>query len=238
MLEGFLIGLLGSIHCIGMCGPIALLIPTSKHPVVKFYQIITYNSGRVLTYSLIGLVLGLIGASMRFANIQQYISIGLGGLLLLIGVLSYLSIYNKKGGGFLMKFYSPVKSKLGKLLGINKKNLFAIGILNGLLPCGLVYVALALAITKNSIENSMLTMALFGLGTMPAMIFFMYFKSYINAKINIKHIIPYAMIVMGGLLFIRGLNLGIPYLSPVIEQVDNEVVLGGCCNNESKNCKK
>ena len=131
--EGFLIGFLGSIHCIGMCGPIALMIPTSKNPFLKFFQIITYNLGRVLTYSLFGLFFGLIGESVRMMEIQQIVSIAVGIILIVI-VIATLFSYHKvanKANKFVTKLFDPIKKRFGKLLGRERKNLLAIGILNG-----------------------------------------------------------------------------------------------------------
>lgn len=236
LLEGFLIGLLGSLHCIGMCGPIALLIPTSKNPALKFIQIITYNLGRVLTYSLFGLVFGLLGETFRLAEIQQYTSVIIGVVLIVVIVMSFF--YNKNSENKLnkavMRLFNPIKKQLGKLLGEDRKNLLAIGILNGFLPCGLIYFALAGSLTTSSVQNSVLFMALFGLGTLPVMMFFMYFKSFINAKINVKRFIPYMLLVMGFLLVLRGMNLGIPYVSPKVTKTENTTTLGGCCSSTDK----
>lgn len=235
--EGFLIGFLGSIHCIGMCGPIALMIPTSKNPFLKFFQIITYNFGRVLTYSLFGVIFGLIGESVRFMEIQQIVSIAVGSILILI-VLGTLFSYNKaanKANKLVTKLFDPIKNRFGKLLGKERKNLLAIGILNGFLPCGLIYFALAASITSQSIFGSTLFMAAFGLGTIPAMLIFMYFKSAINQKINLQKIVPYMLLAMGMLLVMRGMNLGIPYLSPEIKKTENnEATMGGCCSAENQ----
>lgn len=235
LLEGFLIGLLGSLHCIGMCGPIALLIPTSKKPVLKFIQIITYNLGRVLTYSMFGLVFGLLGESLRLAKIQQYTSVVIGLVLIVIVVMSFFSSSSEsKLNKLTMRLFNPVKKQLGKLLTQNRKNLLLIGVLNGFLPCGLIYFALAASLTTSSITNSVIFMALFGLGTLPAMMFFMYFKSYINAKINVKRIVPYMLLAMGVLLVLRGMNLGIPYVSPKVNQTENSTSLEGCCSNKEQ----
>ena len=235
--EGFLIGFLGSIHCIGMCGPIALMIPTSKNPFLKFFQIITYNFGRVLTYSLFGVIFGLIGESVRFMEIQQIVSIAVGSILILI-VLGTLFSYNKaanKANKLVTKLFDPIKNRFGKLLGKERKNLLAIGILNGFLPCGLIYFALAASITSQSIFGSTLFMAAFGLGTIPAMLIFMYFKSAINQKINLQKIVPYMLLAMGMLLVMRGMNLGIPYLSPEIKKTENnEATMSGCCSAENQ----
>ncbi len=235
--QGFLIGLLGSLHCIGMCGPIALMIPTSQNPFLKFFQIITYNFGRVLTYSFFGLFFGLLGETFRIIEIQQYVSIGVGVILIII-VLGTLFSYNKganKANKYITKIFSPIKNKLGKVLGKDRKNLLAIGILNGFLPCGLIYFALAASLTASSIAGSIGFMAAFGLGTLPAMMGFMYFKSAINKRINIKKVVPYALLIMGVLLVVRGMNLGIPYLSPEIQKNEqNEEVLGGCCTTDKQ----
>ena len=235
--QGFLIGLLGSLHCIGMCGPIALMIPTSQNPFLKFFQIITYNFGRVLTYSFFGLFFGLLGETFRIIEIQQYVSIGVGVILIII-VLGTLFSYNKganKANKYITKIFFPIKNKLGKVLGKDRKNLLAIGILNGFLPCGLIYFALAASLTASSIAGSIGFMAAFGLGTLPAMMGFMYFKSAINKRINIKKVVPYALLIMGVLLVVRGMNLGIPYLSPEIQKNgQNEEVLGGCCSSDQQ----
>ncbi|MEN8838983.1 MAG: sulfite exporter TauE/SafE family protein [Flavobacteriales bacterium] len=235
--EGFLIGFLGSIHCIGMCGPIALMIPTSKNPFLKFFQIISYNFGRVLTYSLFGLFFGLIGESVRFMEIQQFVSIALG-LILIVIVIGTLFSYHKaanRANKIVTKLFNPIKKKFGKSLGKERKNLLAIGILNGFLPCGLIYFALAASITSESIAGSTFFMAAFGAGTIPAMLIFMYFKSAINQKINLQKVVPYMLLAMGMLLVMRGMNLGIPYLSPEIKSTENkEVTMGGCCSADKQ----
>lgn len=236
LIEGFLIGFLGSIHCIGMCGPIALMIPTNKNPIQKFLQIISYNGGRIFTYSLFGLVVGLLGESLRIIHIQQYVSVSVGLLLILI-VLGTLFSYHKganQANKLISKLFNPVKKRLGSLLGKERKNLLALGILNGFLPCGLIYFALAASLTTNSIGGSIWFMAAFGLGTLPAMMAFMYFKSAINKRINVSKLVPYMLLIMGFMLVLRGLNLGIPYLSPEIQQTEtNSATLGGCCSEKS-----
>ncbi len=235
--QGFLIGFLGSLHCIGMCGPIALMIPTSKNPFLKFFQIISYNGGRVITYSLFGFFFGLLGESFRIMEIQQYVSIVVGILLIVI-VLATLFSYHKganKANQLVTKLFNPVKKKLGQYIGKERKNLLALGILNGFLPCGLIYFALAASLTANSISGSIGFMTLFGLGTLPAMMFFMYFKSAIKNKINIRKLVPYMLLIMGFMLVLRGMNLGIPYLSPEIQKTETEQkVLGGCCTTDKQ----
>ena len=232
---GFILGLLGSLHCIGMCGPIALIIPTSKNPVKKFTQILTYNFGRVLTYSLFGLIFGLLGESFRFIRIQQYVSIIIGLLLVTIVLVSLFTKMKQesKANRLILTVFSPVKKQLGKFLKKDRKNLLAIGILNGFLPCGLIYFALASSLTTNSIGGSVVFMALFGFGTFPAMIAVMYLRNHLNNSPKFTKIVPYMLLIMGVLLVMRGMNLGIPIVSPKIETTANNTeTLGGCCTTD------
>ena len=139
------LGLLGSFHCIGMCGPIALALPVHQYPAVKKYAaILLYNVGRILTYTLLGLLFGILGQSFFLGGFQQVFSIAIGVLLL----LSVFLIYTKWSGlskwSFLFQFINSVKVQLAKLF--NRKGLqflFLIVVLNGLLPCGLVYLGIA-----------------------------------------------------------------------------------------------
>ena len=235
--SGFILGLIGSLHCVGMCGPIALIIPTSKNPVLKFVQIITYNFGRVLTYSMFGLVFGLLGETLRLAEIQQYVSIVVGVLIILI-VLGTLFSYHKganKANKIVTSLFNPVKKKLSKLIGKERKNLLGIGVLNGFLPCGLIYIALSTSLAANSIVESVGFMAAFGAGTIPAMLSVMYFRSLINSKVNITKVVPYMMLIVGFMLVLRGMNLGIPYLSPSEQKNEQGIeVLGGCCSADKQ----
>lgn len=235
--SGFLLGIVGSLHCVGMCGPIALIIPTSNNPVLKFFQIITYNFGRVLTYSMFGLVFGLLGETLRLAEIQQYVSIIVGVLIILI-VIGTLFSYHKganKANKIVTSLFSPIKNKLGKLIRKERKNLLGIGIMNGFLPCGLIYIALSSSLAASSIAESVGFMAAFGLGTIPAMLSVMYFRSLINSKVNISKVVPYMMLVVGFMLVLRGMNLGIPYLSPEIQKTEmGEETLGGCCSADKQ----
>lgn len=235
--SGFLLGIVGSLHCVGMCGPIALIIPTSRNSVLKFFQIITYNFGRVLTYSLFGLVFGLLGETLRLAEIQQYVSIVVGVLIILI-VLGTLLSYHKganKANKIVTSIFNPIKTRLSKLIGKERKNLLGIGIMNGFLPCGLIYIALSTSLAAESIAESVGFMVAFGIGTIPAMLSVMYFRSLINSKVNVSKVVPYMMLIVGFMLVLRGMNLGIPYLSPEIQKTElGEEKLGGCCSTDKQ----
>ena len=108
---------------------------------------------------------------------------------------------------------------------------FAIsGFLNGLLPCGLVFVALSSSALLTNWYDGAIYMMLFGLGTFPAMLFLSIGANTIKNKISIiriQYFIPYVFLITGGLLLVRGLGIGIPYLSPQFVEQDQKV---NCCH--------
>ncbi len=229
--SAFLIGLFGSFHCIGMCGPIALALPIQKDNKIKLIiGRILYNVGRAITYSFIGLFFGLVGQSLSLAGLQQSVSI-LAGVLILLMVLLPAKFSQKL---YLLKpafgFTNFLKRKFGMLL--KKKTVlstFYIGLLNGFLPCGLVYIAVAGAIATGSFLNGAAYMFVFGLGTLPVMLVVSLAGNFIglNVRKRINKMIPAFMIVLAFLFILRGMNLGIPYVSPKIQQTeinDNSVI--------------
>lgn len=216
--SAFLFGLISSFHCIGMCGPIAMMLPVDRsNQAKKVTQIITYHLGRLSAYGMMGLVFGLIGKGLFLAGIQQKLSIVIGLLILIVVLIPQKTFaqYNFSKPAF--KFISKIKTALGKQF-TNKsyKSLFIIGVLNGFLPCGMVYVALFGAVAMHSESLGVLYMVLFGLGTIPMMSSVVYFNSMltIKARNKIRKVIPYAAVVIGLLFILRGLGLGIPYISP------------------------
>lgn len=232
-LSGLALGFLGSLHCIGMCGPIALALPSQSKSKLSFYSgRILYNLGRVLTYSLMGLIIGLIGQKINLAGYQQIVSIVLGVVILVIVLLpSRIKNY------FIQ--LNPVQiitKKLQSSIGVlfrkgSQSSLLAIGVLNGFLPCGFVYVALAGAVALGNVEKSILFMALFGIGTIPAM-----FSASIvtnlfgqNFRKKIHRAIPIFASMLAVIFILRGLNLGIPYLSPKMKTVTQVNPPHDCC---------
>lgn len=227
-LSGLALGFLGSLHCIGMCGPIALALPSKSNSKLNFYLgRILYNIGRVITYSLLGLAIGLIGQSINIAGYQQIVSILLG-LVILIALLLPARIkgYFIQLKPIQLKPIQLITKKLQFAIGLlfkngSKRSLLIIGILNGFLPCGFVYVALAGAAAIGNIQKSILFMALFGIGTIPAM-----FSTSIVIKIfgqnfrsKVHRAIPVFASVLAIIFILRGLNLGIPYLSPKLKSI-------------------
>lgn len=220
----FIIGLAGSFHCVGMCGPIALALPTNFNSGFQItFSRILYNLGRIFTYAMLGAVFGLFGKAFALAGFQQAISIALGVLLLAMALFSINLESNFITIPFFVKFNGFIKSKLGKLLKVNKQSsLFFIGALNGFLPCGFVYVGLVGAITTGTVINGALYMALFGLGTFPLMFATSMLGSILSIKTRnlFRKLTPAMFILFACLFIIRGLNLGIPYLSPQINTTD------------------
>jgi sulfite exporter TauE/SafE len=218
LLAAISMGFFGSFHCIGMCGPIALAIPMyNKNKFYKTASILMYNAGRIFTYSSLGILFGLIGQGFALAGLQQILSVTLGSIILLIVLLPQHLVSKYRFTNILFKLVGKVKTALAKQLA--KKgllSLFVLGTLNGLLPCGLVYMAIAGAVASSSVLHAVLFMAFFGLATVPLMFSISYFSHLISLQFRstIRKTIPYITAAMAILLIVRGLNLNIPYLSP------------------------
>ncbi|CAA9199576.1 sulfite exporter TauE/SafE family protein [Flavobacterium collinsii] len=216
--SAFIFGLISSLHCIGMCGPIAMMLPVDRqNEAKKVIQIITYHLGRLAAYATIGLIFGLLGRGFFLAGLQQKMSIFIGLAMIAI-VLTPEKVFSKYNFSKpVYKIISWVKSSLGnQFKDRSYKSLFTIGLLNGFLPCGMVYVALFGAIAMQSASLGVLYMLLFGLGTIPLMTVVVYVNSLIKLPFRnkIQKAIPYVAVIIGALFILRGLGLGIPYISP------------------------
>ncbi|MCF6346931.1 MAG: sulfite exporter TauE/SafE family protein [Flavobacteriaceae bacterium] len=225
----FILGLLGSFHCIGMCGPIAFALPVDRTNKSKMvFQTFLYHFGRLSSYALIGLIFGLVGKGLYLAGFQQRLSILMGVLMILI-VLIPVQFFNKYNFSKpLYKFIGYVKTKLGFYLKRKTNSTFlAIGFFNGFLPCGLVYMALIGAIAASDAINGSIYMFLFGLGTVPMMSVAVLAGNFLKISIRnkIQKTIPVFIVIIGLLFILRGLGLGIPYISPSDEklQISNNV---------------
>lgn len=218
LLSALLFGLISSFHCIGMCGPIAMMLPVERdNPAKKVVQIITYHLGRLTAYASIGLVFGLIGRGFYLAGIQQQLSILIGVLMIIIVLIPERVFAQYNFSKPVFRLISKMKAALGsQFKNRSYKSLFTIGLLNGLLPCGMVYVALFGAIAMQHAGLGILYMLLFGLGTIPMMSAVVYIQSFITVSVRnkIQKAIPYVAACIGALFVLRGLGLGIPYISP------------------------
>lgn len=214
----FFFGLISSLHCIGMCGPIALMLPVERNnPAKKISQIVTYHLGRLAAYGTIGLIFGLIGKGFFLAGMQQKLSIFIGISIIVVILIPERTFAQYNFSKPVFKLISKVKTKLGsQFKNRSYKSLFTIGLLNGFLPCGMVYVALFGAIAMQSAGFGVLYMILFGLGTVPMMSSVVYLNSFLTVSIRnkIQKAIPFVGVLIGVLFILRGLGLGIPYVSP------------------------
>jgi len=216
---GFILGLTSNLHCIGMCGPIALAIPvnrTSNWTILK--GVLHYNFGRILTYSILGLLVGSIGLTIQTLGFLQGLSIVSGLFLIVFAWKKWYSaaLFSKFPSIGIQVF---VQKSLGKV--ITSKSPFKIGILgvlNGLLPCGMVYAALLNSLLAGNPLGSASAMIAFGIGTLPSMIAVGFAANRIDSKMRHKFskIVPYLLTIVGLLIVLRGMNLGIPYVSPKV----------------------
>ncbi|MCF1422327.1 sulfite exporter TauE/SafE family protein [Mangrovimonas futianensis] len=216
--SAFIFGLLGSFHCVGMCGPIAFMLPVDRtNSFRKVSQITTYHIGRLLAYALIGLMFGLVGKGLYLFGFQQQLSIVIGAAMIVLVLIPAHKLNRFKISQPIYQLISKVKSALGKSLKKKTADTFlTIGFLNGFLPCGLVYMAVfGSLVSANAMEGSMY-MILFGMGTIPLMTSAIYLGKFLNANIKqrIQKAIPVFVIIIGILFILRGLGLGIPYISP------------------------
>lgn len=210
----FVLGFLGSLHCAGMCGPLALALPqTGSSPAAYTLGRLAYNGGRILTYCALGLAFGLLGKTFAMAGVQQWASIALG-VALLAGLLASrkLAVW-----GPVTRVLQGIKAPMGRLL--KRRSTLALGglgMLNGLLPCGLVYVACAGAAATNGIVAGIQYMAVFGLGTLPMMLAISMSGRLVpmNLRLRLRGLIPASVFMLAALLILRGMALGIPYVSP------------------------
>jgi len=213
-----ILGLVTGFHCIGMCGPIALALPLKKES--KFSKVssaLLYNIGRAITYATMGAVFGFFGQSFAMAGFQKWVSLVMGVLMILYVIFPAIFKNRFDIDKIAFKYTGKLRFRLGKLFGKRSySSLFLIGLLNGLLPCGPVYAALAGAIATGGSVSGSLFMFIFGIGTIPVMLSISLLGSKIslNSKKKLSRLIPITIILIGFLFVMRGLGLGIPFLSP------------------------
>ena len=238
-ISAFFLGMIANLHCIGMCGPIALALPLKRDSKIEIINgILQYNLGRIFTYSLLGFLIGFIGLSIHLIGLIQGLSIATG-----IGIIMYAwrkhfnsnTLFSKLNFNFVQKFTSKNMGKIIQKNGSFKLLLF--GMLNGLLPCGMVYTALFTSILAGSPRDSLFTMFFFGLGTLPGMILITLFATQITNKFRgrINKYLPYFLTIIGLIILLRGLNLDIPYLSPkaIIDKKTQQINIKTCHPNFS-----
>lgn len=218
-----LLGLVSSLHCVGMCGPIALMLPLERNnPAKKVLQLLTYHAGRISTYAMLGILFGLFGRGLFLAGFQQKLSIAMGIIIISLAILPEKYWTGALGRGMWNKLVFRIRQSVGDR--IRKKgfaSIYLLGVFNGMLPCALVYMALFGAVAMQQPVSGAAYMALFGLGTIPLMSIVAYLQNVIApiARGKLRRLIPVAAVIVGSLFVLRGLGLGIPYISPQSTQL-------------------
>jgi uncharacterized protein len=227
--SGLILGLAGSLHCVGMCGPLMLLLPSHQSWRQTVSSQGVYHLGKTLTYVLMGLIIGFVFIWVDIRRFEQQFSLILGFLFLLLWMYEFWG--NKRGS------YSPLQNWVQRAFGntIQKKatwGWFLGGMLNGLLPCGLVYGALMASLGTGSQEGTIFFMLGFGMGTSPALLGISLGKSIVSKSFlpKLKNTLPYWLLLMALLFFLRGANLGIPFVSPKFEKGLKPGQTKSCCH--------
>ena len=220
-LQPLIIGLLGSFHCMGMCGPLAVAVPLKENSwMTRIISGVLYNLGRVSTYMFLGLIFGLLGLGIHLWGAQQWVSIGIGAIMVMSVAFPTL-FHGTTFAGRLHNLYTGFRKTFGRLFGFRTYfSVWIIGMFNGFLPCGLVYIALAGALVSTSPVHGAWYMMFFGIGTVPALFTVSVLGNVIGMTFRrkAKHLIPYMVLLIGILFILRGMNLGIPYVSPKMEK--------------------
>ncbi|UII30460.1 sulfite exporter TauE/SafE family protein [Fulvivirga ulvae] len=225
-ITGLMTGLVGSLHCATMCGPLAMAV-YSKSP---YSRQIAYNAGRITTYIIFGVAFGLVGQGLAIFGSQQVLSVVMGVAIILLTLYPRFQ-HKLLQSAWHTKVIVPMRKLLSGLVdGQKLLSVFFIGVLNGLLPCGLVYMGLSMAVASGSVEGAVLVMAGFGVGTSPVMLGLIGALRFLKSRhvFSYQHVITSVAIIMGTLLILRGMALDIPYVSPAITALGWDLGITTC----------
>jgi uncharacterized protein len=235
--SAFSLGLLTSLHCVGMCGPLALALPVvGKQRSSYVAGRVLYNLGRTVTYAAMGLLIGALGQAVSLGGYQRWISVSVGAVLLIGLVLIYTGWLNHLFGQFgVLHVFARLQSAWSR--GFKNRSyagFFVLGLINGLLPCGPVYVALAAAAATGNAITAVLFMFVFGLGTLPLMLAVSLAGKMVQLPMRkkLQKLVPVSAGVVAVLLIVRGLALGIPYLSPPVAATQLNGAPHSCCHQQ------
>lgn len=224
-----LMGFTGSLHCAGMCGPIVWIMPFQAYTgYKKIIAISLYHFGRISVYACLAAILHSF-RDLFDPKVQQYISVILGSLLLVTGILSFIPNHLVSVS---LPWAGQVKKMLGNVIGKpGLSTLLIAGILNGLLPCGLVYMALSASLSAHTALQGVILMYFFGIGTLPMLISISLLKKKLVflRSAHITKLVPMVVFCFGFLFILRGMNLNIPYLSPKVVVEQHEI--RSCCSH-------
>jgi len=226
LISALMLGLMGSFHCAGMCGPIAIALPLHGNRLPqKIYGGVLYNLGRTVTYGIMGAVFGLLGQGISMIGFQQKVSIIMGAIMIISVFFPSLFKNQYSTEKSWISWVAKLKSSIARMFAIRSfSSLFFIGLANGLLPCGLVYIAIAGAIGTGEVVYGSLYMLMFGLGTIPMMLSIAIAGNVLSVAIRkkINRLIPVLVVIVGVFFILRGLSLGIPFLSPPKEKIEKK----------------
>jgi uncharacterized protein len=210
----FLLGLVGSLHCVGMCAPIALALPYAQEQrYLLLFQTLQYNFGRTFTYAFQGYLLGFLGQGLLWAGLQEILSVGLGFVFVGIALWSFFLLKGKRKNILsVTPFFQASSANIRRFFGFilrGPRSHFLIGVVNGILPCGLVYWALATSVLMFSPVHSAAFMFFFGIGTMPLMMATIIGSRFVNRRVVTKFykLIPVYQLLLGCVLIGRGLMI-------------------------------
>jgi len=215
-IAAIVLGLAGGLHCLGMCGPIAMALPAQRS-VKMYFGRVFYQFGRILTYTILGALAGAGASTVSLVATQQIVSVVAGSLMIVAAVLQLALHRSIIPSVPLMRLTAPVRTRLQHLIHHNTVAAFAgIGMLNGLLPCGLVIAALLGAASVGTTQGGASFMAFFGVGTLPVMTAVWFGSGYLTSRMRgtLRKVVPVVGVMLGVLLVIRGMGLGIPLVSP------------------------
>lgn len=229
IIVAFTLGILGSLHCIGMCGPLAIAFSDQKssNAAQRFWEGVSYNLGRTATYSILGLVFGAVGSFLWVADLQKVLSIGLGVFLVIAFLLAYDWEGKLNSSSLFNAQLLKLRAFISKLFARSAKvPSFILGLANGVLPCGLVYLALAGALASGTLMTGMLFMAFFGLGTLPAMLALVMGVQLVKPswRRNFRRVLPLVSLCFGLFLIYRGIVVDFPRELNFWEALKNPVM--------------
>lgn len=211
-----LTGFFGSLHCIGMCGPLAMAIPLPRQK--RLAGLLLYNAGRTIAYASLGIIFGALGLAIKLSGYQQTLSVVMGIFFLLAVLLPYIS---KKVERKIYGFQVVKKLKANIVEQFKRKTYLSaltVGMLNGFLPCGLVYFAIAGSAATGHFLNGGIYMVLFSLGTLPAMLSVGFIHKFVQSRIKFNFTAALGL-VLAFILIYRGVAMEIPEISSALNQV-------------------
>lgn len=226
LIAACILGFAGSLHCLGMCGPLVIALHSGSNKQTWNTKFV-YHLGRIVVYATFGLVVGLVGKTFSFFGFQQVVAIVAGVVMLVLilwpGVFRNAKLKTTRVTQWIRSRITP-RVKAHPLL-----TSFLLGAVNGLLPCGLVYVALSGALITGDPWKSALFMITFGISTSPALLAAPAILQWVSRRLKLKSIkaLQVGLVLVSVMIVLRGSGLGIPYISPKMAPEKVEV---DCCH--------